>query len=605
MATFPPRGARLSWVLGTALVFAPGLDRSGSAAEPDEGEVNKARAVVESLKDLHAAVQSQKTPPVSLPKRPAKTLTPPTITSGELDSLMERHLQKSKVPLAAATTDVEFVRRVYLDLTGKLPTPDQVRSFCQVKSKEKRSKLIDSLLNSRDFAANWAHYWRDVVRFHATNPNLNQVRYVDLEAWLTEQFATNRPWDEIARDIIVAKGRTDEENPTAFHIAHEAQAVEIAGEVSRVFLGVQIQCAQCHDHPTDSWKRQQFHEFAAFFAGERVRRVSAPAAGQQAVFELIAQGNPRYTMPDLKDPQKQIPIAPKFFLGSVPALPAGLSAQQRRELAASYVVGQDNPWFAKAFVNRVWYVLLGEGFYNPVDDLGPERTAQAGEVLELLATQWQQGGYDIRWLFHTIMNTRTYQREIRSTYSASGKVAFASNSPSRLRSDQILDSLAQSLNLPFEAPPAGGNGKDAAMPKAQGKNAPLTKDLKDSVGKAKGMRRVGGPRLLFNNLFGVDPSIPYDDILGTIPQALFLMNSPQVNNAIKANPKTVLGQILASTPDNLQALKLVYLRVLAREPTRKEIEVCGRYVDQVGDRREAFEDILWSLINSTEFITRR
>src|SRR4029079_19694423 len=144
-----------------------------------------------------------------------------------------------------------------------------------------------------------------------------------------------------------------------------------------------------------------------------------------------------------KEPQKQIPVAPTFFLGKADSLPQGLTAQERREFAASYVTGQDNPWFAKAFVSRVWYVLMGEGFYNPVDDIGPERTAQAPEVLEALASQWQQGGYDIRWLFRTIMNSRTYQREIRSTYSASGKVPFASNAPSRLRADQILDSLAQ------------------------------------------------------------------------------------------------------------------------------------------------------------------
>lgn len=600
-----PRGR---WLLAL-LVLVPGNVRVGRASEPEPADAATAMEVARNLKALQAAVENQKKSPTEsapkLPARPPRTLTPATLTPGEVDKLMEKHLAQSKVPLAAATTDVEFVRRVYLDLVGKTPTPDQVRAFCLARDKEKRSKLIDSLLNSRDFAANWAHYWRDVIRFHATNPNQNQVRYADLEQWLTDQFAANRPWDEIAHAMITAAGRTDEANPTALHFAHEAQAVELAGEVSRVFLGVQIQCAQCHDHPNDSWKRQQFHEFAAFFAGERIRRASAPAQGQPAVFELLVQGKPRYTMPDLKDPQKQIPVAPKFFLGKAGPLPQGLTAQERREAAASYVTGQDNPWFAKAFVNRVWYVLMGEGFYNPVDDIGPERTAKAPEVLEALASQWQQGGYDIRWLFRTILNTRSYQREIRSTYSESGKVPFASNAPSRLRSDQILDSLIQALNLPTDGPAGGPPGKANTKAAAKGKNAPLAKDLKNAVGKGQALRRAGGARMLFGNLFGVDPSTPYEDILGTIPQALFLMNSPQVNNAIRANPNTVLGQILASTPDNLQALKLLYLRVLSREPTRKEVQVCGKYLDQVGDRREAFEDILWSLINSTEFITRR
>src|SRR5205823_5963859 len=139
------------------------------------------------------------------------------------------------------------------------------------------------------------------------------------------------------------------------------------------------------------------------------------------------------------DPQKSIFVAPKFFLDPKgETLPPGLTAAERLAMAASYVTGQDNPWFAKAFVNRVWYVLMGEAFTSPVDDMGPERTTQAPEVLEALASDFRRGGYDVRWLFRTILNSRAYQREVRSTYSASGRTPFAAVCPSRLRSDQIL-----------------------------------------------------------------------------------------------------------------------------------------------------------------------
>ena len=152
-----------------------------------------------------------------------------------------------------------------------------------------------------------------MIKFRATNPNGSQVGYDEFEDWLAEQIAKNRPWDEIARDIITASGRNDENGAVALSLAHESQAVEMAGEVSRIFMGVQIQCAQCHDHPTDSWKRQQFHEFAAFFAGQQSRQ--RVEQGQPNVFEVVVdQGVPRYTMPDKKDPQKQIPVEPKFFL---------------------------------------------------------------------------------------------------------------------------------------------------------------------------------------------------------------------------------------------------------------------------------------------------
>jgi hypothetical protein len=412
----------------------------------------------------------------------------------------------------------------------------------------------------------------------------------------------------------------------------------MAGEVSRIFLGVQIQCAQCHDHKTDSWKRVQFHEFAAFFAGGRPQRVVQGGQGQLPVFAVVDQPRTRYAMPDKDNPNKQTPIAPRFFLAHAgskqpdPALPVNLGAAQRRELAASYVTGQDNPWFARAFINRIWYALMGEAFYEPIDDIGPERTARAPEVLEPLAEQWQRGGYDIRWLYRTLMNTEAYQRRVRSTATAAGKTPFASGCPSRMRADQVFEALAQALGLPLDAegnlvapnnnPRAKAQGKNApagpgdpgraksldrskAQPKAAGKKAVQAAGLPVPAKKAGPILRRGGPRFAFERLFGIDPSVLNDDILGTIPQALFLMNSPMVNNRTAARPGTLLGEILAASPDNRAALDALYLRVLSRGPTPKEVDICGRYLAAVGDRREAFEDIYWSLINTTEFITRR
>jgi hypothetical protein len=605
-------------VLGLVLVLLLGLvppaflTVRGAEPAPEAKKAKaKAREVAKSLRALNASVKKQNnneaTATVKLPERPGRIVTTPTLSPAGLDALVEKFLESSRVPLSAPTTDVEFVRRAYLDLTGKLPTPDQVRAFVKTNGKGKRAKLIEYLLNSPEYTTNWAHYWRDVIKFRATNEQIGRIGYEELEEWMARQLSMNRPWDEIASDLITATGRTDENGAVVFSLAHDAQAVELAGEVSRIFLGVQIQCAQCHDHPNDSWKRQQFHEFAAFFANEKARRASKQ--GEPPVFEIVAQGKPRYTMPDKQNPQKQIFVAPKFFLAEkAEPVPNGLTAEQRIKLAASYVTGQDNPWFAKAFINRVWYVLMGDGFFNPVDDIGPERTAKAPVVIETLATEWAKGGYDIKWLFRTLMNSKAYQREVRSTYTQSGRTPFAAVCPTRLRSDQIWDALAQALNLPSDRPGAGpgGAGNGPAQGKAQAKvAAALTKELKETVGKTKAMANNRGPRNGFNTLFGVDPSTPYDDVVGTIPQALYLMNSSVINSAIAANPRTVLGQILMTHADNREALVALYLRVLARAPNAKEVQVCGRYLDAVGNRAEAFEDILWSLINSTEFITRR
>jgi Protein of unknown function (DUF1549)/Protein of unknown function (DUF1553) len=617
MSRFPNRWTRAYQVIAVAALIVAGLGLLAPAAETTAKETAKGEAKVKKAKKARETLASLKTlseaarndadanAKAKLPTRPEKVVTSPSLTSKALDLLIDKHLAEAKVPEAAATTDVEFVRRVTLDLTGKLPTPEQVYNFVQTHEKDKRPKLIEFLLNSKSFAENLAHYWRDVIRFRATNPNGAQVGYDAFEDWIAAQIEKNRPWDEIARDIITARGRNDENGAVVLSLAHESQAVEMAGEVARIFMGVQIQCAQCHDHPTDSWKRQQFHEFASFFAGTKSKKVDKGAN----VFEVnAARGVPRYTMPDKEDPQKQIAVEPRFFLvKGAPKVP-GLSVDDRRGLAASYVTGQDNPWFARAFINRVWYTLMGEAFYGPIDDLGPDREAKSPELLEPLAEAWAKGGYDIHWLYKTILNTRAYQREIRSTFTQAGRTPFASNCPSRLRSDQILDSLDQVLELHR----GGGGGRGPAgkaagkgAGKAAGKNAAagLTKDLVATNGAAKKVGR--GERDQFSVLYGVDPSTPNDDILGTIPQALFLMNSPQLNRAMSVGGNTVLGRILSSTPDNRQALLALYVRVFSRGPTPKEQQTCLRYIDLTGDRQTAFEDIFWSLLNSTEFITRR
>ena len=301
-----------------------------------------------------------------LPERPARSVTPPTMTAAELDRLIARHLAKNdpKVEPAPLTSDVEFVRRVYFDLIGKPPTTEQVHNFVRDRSKEKRAQLIDVLLKSPDYARNWGKYWRDVIKFHSTSENPNRVRFDALADWLAKQFQANKPWDEIASALITATGRNDENGAVAFPLAYEAQPVEMAGEVSRIFMGVQIQCAQCHDHKTDSWKQRQFHEFAAFFAGTLPTQVVKASPGELPVIAVVAQGPRRYTMPDKDNPTKQIPIAPRFFLTSTkgkiePALSETIPVPERRALAASYITGQDNPWFAKAFINRVWYVADG------------------------------------------------------------------------------------------------------------------------------------------------------------------------------------------------------------------------------------------------------
>jgi hypothetical protein len=228
---------------------------------------------------------------------------------------------------------------------------------------------------------------------------------------------------------------------------------------------------------------------------------------------------------------------------------------------------------------------MGEGFYEPVDDLGPGRDARFPMVVNRLASAWRASDYDVKWLFRLVMNSEAYQREIRPRDPSAGSMPFAAACPTRLSADQIFDSLVSALGIEESAVAgrlAGAGGPQAAR-----------------FGAGQGLRG------LFNLQFGVDPSTPTEDVQGTIPQALFIMNNTLIAQRTSAQGDTILSRLLDVYNDDEEVVRLLYKRVLARAPTDDELATCKEYLQEVGNRREAFEDLLWSLVNSTEFITKR
>jgi hypothetical protein len=218
----------------------------------------------------------------------------------------------------------------------------------------------------------------------------------------------------------------------------------------------------------------------------------------------------------------------------------------------------------------------------PIDDIGPEKTAIAEDVLDLLSRKFVSSGYDIKWLYRTIANTQAYQRQLRSP-SLNDSASFAAASPTRLRSDQIYNALYQVLDIPLDM-----------------KFAPRTRGAMMMQAAGLDPQKVG-----FATLFGFDPSTPQDDLLGNVPQALFMMNSPQLDRVMRDSRQTRLARLLNEQQDDRNSLQELYLLALSRHPTSKELEINLDYIKQVGERSEAFEDILWSLLNSTEFLSRR
>ncbi len=483
--------------------------------------------------------------------------------------------------------DQTFLRRATLDLVGHSPSPEEITTFVLDSAPNKRGQAVERLLANPQFGENWARYWRDVIFYRRTEDRALLAAPAAVKM-LSDAFNKDPHWDKIARKFITAKGDVREQGATALIMAQMANAEDTTAEISRIFLGIQIQCAQCHNHPTDRWKREQFHELAAFFPRMAVRPLKK---GEDRSFEVVSMDRPKgkkpdkkpnrgkleHHMPDLKHPEQEGKVMKPVFFVTGQHLQTGVSDHDRRETIADWITSGRDRWFAKAFVNRMWSELVGRGFYEPVDDIGPDRTCSAPHTLDYLAEHFAGEHYSVKWLMRTITATEAYQRQSRTRNDAE-QAPFAASCSQRLRGDQLFNSLAEVLEL------------DETLPL-------------DPKGKPRGA--FAGPRGQMNQTFGYDPSTRRDEVAGSIPQALFLMNGPALNRALNGRqPSTSLGRLLAETKDDKGVVEDLYLRSLGRDANDGEIKICLEHVQGVGNRAEAFEDILWALLNSTEFLNR-
>ena len=551
---------------------------------------------------------------------------------------------EASVPLC---DDATFLRRIMFDVVGRPATPGEITAFGLNPDDNRRAEVIERLLQSDDYGQNWSHYWRDAIFRRATNMRAGIVRPA-FGDWMAAQLNDGRGWDEITTDLLTASGPVNNNGAAALLFAHEGVAEEVSAEASRLFLGIQIQCANCHDHPWDSWKRDQFHQFTAFFPRVSVQRTrgsdnlfdyeitsvnasrnrnafasrfllnrldrnrdqiisegeakgsalarifAGPAKdvidrngdGELTIDEITTaepperpgQGAIEHFMPDLNDPGSEgIRIDPAFFLNT-DNVPAGLPDAERRQLAADYITNSENPWFAKAMVNRLWYEMTGTAFYLPIDDIGPDRECTHEETLTLLSDGFMQNDYDVRWLIRTIALTQTYQRSPNNSVEG-----FARCEPIRLRSDQLYAALCQTLGvtgLPLR--PADGR-----------------RSLYE-------MQRLDPGREEFARVFGFDPSTPRDELTGSIPEALFLMNS-QMLSQIMASPgeQNVLTRISTQVLGEEDIVRELFLTAVGREPAEGELKIATDHLTGGGNLREGLEDLLWALLNSPEFASRR
>ena len=585
---------------------------------------------------------------------PSMHAAPPTSqqTASAVDVSLWGETPENSIKLA---DDATYLRRIMFDIVGRPATPGELTAFGLDPSENRRSTMVDQLLASDAYGENWSHYWRDVIFLRATNIRAGIVRPA-FDEWMTSQLNAGHGWHQIANELLTATGPVNNNGATALIFAHEGVAEEVSAEASRIFVGIQIQCANCHDHPWDSWKREQFHQFAAFFPRVSVRRdrnsdnmfdfeiasvnaerqrtaaasrffltradrnrdgfiseeeskntplarvfngpgkavIDKNSDGKLSIDEIATaqppnanqpgQGAAEHYMPDLQDPGSQGKrIDPGFFLTNtnadvVSSLKPGMTDELRREKASELLTSKDNPWFARAIINRMWYEMTGTAFYTPIDDIGPDRECTHEETLNILAEGLTANDYDLKWLIRTIVATRTYQRT--PDHTAEG---FAHCEPIRLRSDQLYAALCQTLGV---------------------ESLPLR--VTDGRRYAGAMQKLDQGREEFANIFGFDPSTPRDEVTGNIPEALFMMNS-QLLERILATPgeSSVITHIATNVLGEEDIVRELYLNAIGREPAAGELQISMKYINSNQSLRVGLEDLMWALINSPEFSSRR
>lgn len=479
-------------------------------------------------------------------------------------------LQQLGITPSDAAQDHTFLRRVFLDVIGRLPTPEETRSFLADTRQDRRTRLIDELLKRPEYADFWANKWADLLR---PNPYRVGIKAVfNLDAWLRESFRDNKPYDAFVREILTARGSTFRHGPvTVFRDRREPD--EITTMVSQLFLGVRLDCAKCHHHPFEVWGQDHFYSFAAYFArmGRKGVGLSPPISGGEEMVFLASTG-------EVKHPVSGKVMTPTPLFGKAGAI----GERDPREVLADWVVSRDNPYFARVIVNRVWADLMGRGLVDPVDDLRATNPATNGPLLEALAEDFRKNGHDLKKLIRTITASYVYGlSSLPNDRNVTDTRNYSRHYRQRLRAEVLLDAVSDITGVAetFAAMPAGSRAMELWTVRMQS---------------------------LFLDSFGrPDPNQdpPCERTSDTtVVQVLHLMNAPGVHRKVTSDTGRA-AKLAGSRKTPEEIVDELYALVYSRKPTAEEREACVRlFGDKGATRRQATEDVLWALLNTPEFM---
>jgi hypothetical protein len=500
-----------------------------------------------------------------------------------IDDLVFAKLAALNVEPSGLSDDAEFCRRVYLDTIGTLPTAQEVRAFLADKAAGKRAKLIDALLERPEFVDARALFLGDLLqnrkeRDHDVRGAKGVRSFHD---WLRKQVAANRPWDELAREVLTVTGKSDEHPAVGYYVVTvgeqgEPERSEVVASVAQSFLGTRVGCAQCHNHPLEKYTQDDYYHFAAFFSRMKLER-REPKQGPTSLVVGTRDPNRMKQPVGVSQPRTGQFMKPQPLDRSAADVKPG---DDPRVALAAWVTDPKNEYFSGAMVNRVWRHYLGVGLVEPVDDLRASNPPTNPELWAALNREFVGHKYDLKHLTRVILNSRTYQLTSATRPGNATDARFYSHYYARrLPAEVLLDAISQGTGVPDTFPGYPAGMRALQLPDPTLKSYFLTLFGRSERVTACACERNGEV---------------------TMPQLLHLQNGDDVLNKIRAGDGR-LAALLKEKKGDAQVTEELFLATLSRPPSAKETEAVTKALGDGGTREEVYRDLFWALLNSKEF----
>ncbi len=571
-----------------------------------------------------AAAATRAAAPSAQRVRPAPTPPlPQSIDSAGIDNQIAAAWRRHNLSPSHPADDATFLRRATLDLTGIIPTLDAVRAFLADRSRDKRARLVDSLLESPRYAQHFTDYWEAILFGRSTRRQ--EIDRDSFREWFAGRLGQNQGWDKLVFDLVTAKGvnsrgRPDQpplpdevastiNPPVNFLLLYDRNPQDLGGSVSRELLGVQIQCAQCHNHPTEGWTQDDFRRFVASFA--RLRNKPLDDGKVMGIRRIEVSDAPKPQGGGKGDPEREA------ISKARPAALDGTELNQNdpRRALGTWMVSPKNPWFARELVNRYFAYFIGRGFSEPIDDLRPSNPVVMPRLLDALAGDFASHGFDIKRLLRQLCKTQVYQLSSGPSRGKDLENKLWARHPLRPMAPlELLDSVVAATDL------------QAALAKV----APTS----DRLGQIRAQLEK-----TVSFVFDLDEELAPMGFEGTVQQMLLLMNGSLINTGAGAIPDAALAALLKQPGGDREKIEVLYLRTLSRRPTPEELDHFDAFLISPRElskgqgkpptgggggllpdplrglygklkpqnqtpRQQAYEDLFWALLNSSEFIFR-